>query len=112
MNWWLWGSIVGGLGICLMVSRRLFALPKVGSAKPVDRHRCCERQSFELVADFGEVKGFDIDLGRCTSCDAWLMAVFWVSSTTYNVISQAQAERYQGLQGTPELRRALKTWVG
>ncbi len=111
MNWWLWGWLVGGLTISFMLSRRLFALPKVRDVSPEDRHRCCEQQRFEAVADFGHVTGFDLDLGRCASCGAWLMAVFWAASTTYNMISQEQAERFLELQGTPELRRALKAWV-
>ena len=111
MNGWLWGCLLGGLTIGLVLSRRLFALPKGGDVTPEDRHRCCEQQGFEAVADFGSVTGFDLDLGRCASCGAWLMAVFWVTSTTYNVISQEQAERFLELQGTPELRRVLKAWV-
>lgn len=112
MNWWLLGGgLMGGLVIVLTVSRRLFALPKIRELSFDDRHRCCDSQRFEAAADFGEVTGFDLELGRCANCDAWLMAVFWASSTTYNVISQEQAERFLRLQGTPELHRALETWV-
>ena len=64
-----------------------------------------------MIADFDSAGGFDLDLGRCASCGTWLMAVWYVGSTTYNVISQERAEYFLKLQGTPELRKALKAWV-
>ena len=63
----------------------------------------------EAIADFDHAAG--VDLGRCASCGAWLMAVWYHRSTTYNVISKERAEYFLDLQGTPELRRVLKAWV-
>ena len=39
------------------------------------------------------------------------MAVFYVESTNYVVISNEQAELFLTLHGTPELKKALKNWV-
>ena len=39
------------------------------------------------------------------------MAVFYAQSTNYVVISKERAEHFLDLQGTPELRKALKNWV-
>ena len=75
------------------------------------RQVCCDKQSWSAIADFGHAGGFDLDLGRCANCGAYLMAVFYVSSTTYSVISNQQAAHFLKLQGTPELKTALKTWV-
>ncbi len=111
MSGWFWAGLIGSLAIGLHLSRRLFALPKFDGASPEERHTCCDRQQFEQVADLEQAGGFDFDLGRCASCGAWLMAVFWGASTTCNVIPEEQAEHFLGLQGTPELRRALKAWV-
>ncbi|MBW2394957.1 MAG: hypothetical protein JRG95_11865 [Deltaproteobacteria bacterium] len=111
MSGWLWVGLIGSLAIGLQLSRRLFALPRFDGASPAERHACCDRPQFEQVVDFGQAAGFDFDLGRCGSCGAWLMAVFRGASITCNVISEEQAEHFLGLQGTPELRRALKTWV-
>ena len=112
MSWLLiWAILGGGLTLGFMLSRRLFALPKFGGTSPADRHRCCDDQSFEVTTDFNHVAGCDLDLGRCASCGTWLMAVYYAGSTTYNVITQERAEYFLELQGTPELRRALKAWV-
>ena len=36
----------------------------------------------------------------------------YVASTNYVVISDEQADHFLTLQGTPELKKALKNWVG
>ncbi len=64
------------------------------------------------VADFGHVAGFDLDLGRCTACGVYIMAVFYVESTTYNCISDELAQHFLSLRGDPlQLKEELKKWV-
>ncbi len=66
------------------------------------------------IADFGHVAGFDLDLCRCAACGAYSIAVFYVSSATYNVISNELAEHFLRLKhaGDPdEFKLALKRWV-
>ena len=72
---------------------------------------CCSEQEWEPVADLGHTAGVDFDLGRCKNCGTYLMAVFYVSSTTYNVLSEQQAERFLRLRGSPVLRKALRRWL-
>ncbi|MCZ6588576.1 MAG: hypothetical protein O7B24_11590 [Alphaproteobacteria bacterium] len=87
----------------------LFGWPTFGSAK---RHTCCDQQSWTAVWDFGHAGGVDLDLGKCENCGAYLMAVFYVDSTNYVVISNEQAQHFLTLHDTPELKKALKKWVG
>jgi len=78
------------------------------------RYRCCERMDWKVVADFGHVAGFDLDLCRCAVCGAYSIAVFYVSSTTYNVISGELAEHFLRLRDSAnpkEFKLALKRWV-
>ena len=64
------------------------------------------------VADLGESAGFDFDLGRCASCGIYIMAVFYVSSTTYNCLPEERALRFLSLRDhSTELKRALRKWV-
>jgi hypothetical protein len=73
--------------------------------------RCCPRQEWEAVADFGHVSGIDFDLGRCKNCGRYLLATWWVGpESTYHVIRKDTAERWLKLQGTKELKRRLKKW--
>ena len=106
--WVLWTLLLGGLPLIYLMIHDLFALPKFGTAV---RHGCCADRSWTPLADFGHAAGVDLDLGRCGNCGAYLMAVFYVESTNYVVISQEEAERFLKLQGTPELKKALKNWV-
>ena len=71
---------------------------------------CCSEQEWEPVADLGHTAGVDFDLGRCKNCGTYLMAVFYVNSTTYNVLSKQQGERFLKLQGSPELKKSLRQW--
>jgi hypothetical protein len=107
-RWALATLLLGGLPLIWLVIHGLFAMPTFGSAT---RHTCCDNQSWTAVADFGHAGGVDLDLGTCENCGAYLMAVFYVSSTNYVVISNEQAEHFLKLQGTPELKKALKNWV-
>jgi len=72
---------------------------------------CCSEQEWEPVADFGHTAGVDLDLGRCKHCKTYLMAVFYVNSTTYNVLSKQKAKRFLKLQGSAELKKTLRRWV-
>ena len=64
------------------------------------------------VADFGHAAGFDFDLGRCAACGAYIMAVFYEPSTTYNIIPDELAQHFLSLKADPrELKLALKKWV-
>ena len=104
--------VIGSVGFALLTMLVGWVMgppPIFGGRNPPDRHRCCDAQSFEVTADFEHAGG--VDLGRCVNCSAWLMAVWYHGSTTYNVISQERAEYFLKLQDTPELRRALKAWV-
>jgi hypothetical protein len=73
---------------------------------------CCDGQAWKGVADFGHTAGFDFDLGRCASCGAYLMSVAYADQPTVHVIEQSEAEAFLRLQGGPELKPALKRWVG
>lgn len=106
-QWALWTFLLGGLPLVLLVIHALFAPPRFGSRPP----DCCAEQDWTALADLGHAAGADFDLGRCRSCGAHLMAVFYVASTTYVVISKEQAEGFLALQGTPELKKALKAWL-
>lgn len=63
----------------------------------ISAHVCGERREWKGVAD----------LGRCGS---WQMAVFCVASTTYNVPSDAEGGRFDGLRDLPKLNVALRRW--
>ena len=76
----------------------------------MDEYTCCSKQEWEPVADLGHTAGVDFDLGRCKNCGTYLMAVFYVNSITYNVLSKQEAERFLKLQGSPELKKSLKRW--
>ncbi len=107
-RWALWTLLLAGLPLIWLIIHDLFAMPTFGSArKPI----CCDNRSWTAVADFGHAGGVDLDLGKCENCGAYLMAVFYVSSTNYVVISNEQAEHFLTLHGTPELKKALKNWV-
>lgn len=80
--------------------------------EPLSQYQCCERMQWTPVADLGEAAGFDFDLGRCAACGISIMAVFYVSSTTYNCISDEQAQRFLSLRDdAPALKKALRKWV-
>jgi len=38
------------------------------------------------------------------------MAVFYVVSTTYNILSKEEAEKFLQLQKSPKLNAALRRW--
>ena len=107
-RWALGSLLLASLPLVWLISHDLFAMPTFGSAK---RHTCCDDLSWAAVADFGHAGGVDLDLGKCENCGAYLMAVFYVESTNYVVISNEQAELFLTLHGTPELKKALKNWV-
>ncbi len=107
-RWALGSLLLAGLPLVWLISHDLFAMPTFGSAV---RHTCCDDRSWTAIADFGHAGGVDLDLGKCENCGAYLMAVFYVSSTIYLVISNEQAENFLSLHGTPELKKALKNWV-
>ncbi len=78
------------------------------------RYRCCDRMDWKVAADFGHVAGFDLDLCRCAGCGAYSIAVFYLSSTTYNVISHELAEDLLRLKDSADpnrLKLALKRWI-
>ena len=104
-RWALGALLFAGLPVVWLIINDIFALPTFGAAK---MHTCCDNQSWTAVEDFGHAGGVDLDLGKCENCDAYLMAVFYVSSTNYVVISNEQAEYFLTLCGTPELKKALK----
>ncbi len=80
--------------------------------QPISQYRCCDQMQWEPVADFGHAGGFDLDLGRCAACGVYIMAVFYVSSTTYNCISDELARHFLSLRDDPpRLNKALKQWV-
>ena len=60
---------------------------------------CCSEQEWEPVADLGHAAGVDFDLGRCKNCGTYLMGMFHVSSTTYNVLSNMFFLRLTGNKG-------------
>jgi hypothetical protein len=105
--WAFWTLLLGGLPLIFLMIYDLFRLPKFGTAP---RYDCCADQSWTPLADFGHAAGADFDLGRCENCGTYLMAVFYVQSTNYVVISKERAEYFLKLQGTPELKKALKNW--
>ncbi len=107
-RWALWTLLFAGLPLIWLIIYDLFALPTFGSAKT---HTCCDNRSWAAIADFRHAGGVDLDLGKCENCGAYLMAVFYVESTNYVVIPNEQAEHFLNLQGTPELKKALKNWV-
>ncbi len=73
---------------------------------------CCGDQEWTHVADFGHTAGFDFDLGRCANCGAYLLEVAYAYWPTIHVIEKPEAESFLRLDGTPELRKALRRWVG
>lgn len=80
--------------------------------QPISQYRCCDDMQWQSVADFGHVAGFDLDLGRCAACGIYIMAVFYVSSTIYNCISDELAQRFLALREDPiALKKALRRWV-
>ncbi|MGR9107393.1 MAG: hypothetical protein ACU843_10745 [Gammaproteobacteria bacterium] len=106
---WFWLVVVLlEIILAFWLARRLFGLPK---SKNTNRHRCCEDFEWQEIADLGEAAGVDFELGRCTNCGAFILSVFYVSSTTYNVISKQRAEAFLALQGKAELKKALKRWI-
>ncbi len=76
------------------------------------RSTCCSDQEWSGVADFGHTAGFDFDLGRCANCRSYLLSVAYAYRPTVHVIGEREAEKFLVLDGTPELRKALKRWVG
>ncbi len=76
------------------------------------RSDCCSDQEWTHVADFGHTAGFDFDLGRCANCGAYLLAVAYADRPTIHVIGKSEAESFLRLDGTPELKKALRRWVG
>ena len=114
--WAIASLLFSGLPLIWLVIHALFDPPRPATAHGDEgrrqRHRCCENQSWVAVADFGHAGGVDLDLGRCASCGAYLMAVFYVSSTSYVAVSDEQARDFLALLGTPALKKALKAWVG
>lgn len=112
-RWTLATVLLAGLPLIWLVIHDLFAMPTAGSTTSAPtRHMCCDNQSWTPIADFGHAGGCDLDLGQCEACGAYLMAVFYVSSTNYVVVSKEEAERFLRLHGTPALKKALKDWVG
>ena len=107
-RWALWTLLFAGLPLIWLIICDLFALPTFGSAK---RHTCCDDLSWTAVADFDHAGGVDLDLGKCENCGAYLMAVSYVESTNYVVISNDRAEYLLSLHGTPELKKVLKNWM-
>ena len=73
---------------------------------------CCNDQEWTPVADFGHAAGFDFDLGRCGRCGAYPLAVAYADWPTVHVIGEEEALAFLKLEGTPELRKALRRWVG
>ena len=65
------------------------------------------------MPDFGHAAGFDFDLGRCAACGAYMIAVFYEPSTTYNIIPDALAKQLLTYQqeDPAKLKVALKNWV-
>ena len=80
-----------------------------GSQKDT-RSTCCENMEWESVADLGSAAGADFDLGKCANCGSYIMCIFYCASENYVPIGKGVAERFLSLQGTPELRKALKRW--
>ncbi len=85
-------------------------MPGSQEEKKEKRPTCCEHMSWESVADLGSAAGADFDLGQCHNCGSSVMCIFYYTSENYIPISQGMAERFLSLQGTPELKRALKRW--
>jgi hypothetical protein len=106
--WAIWTFVLAGLPLILLLIMELFALPKFGNAI---RYSCCEEMAWAPVADFGHVRGVDLDLGRCQACGAYLMAVYRAGSTTNIVISDDQARHWLSLEGTDKLKQELRSWV-
>lgn len=112
-RWAVATLLLAGLPLIWLVIHELFAPPTVETTTgAAARYMCCEDQSWTPIADFGHAAGVDLDLGKCETCGAYLMAVFYVASTNYVVVSEDEAQRFLGLQGTPALKKALKDWVG
>ncbi len=109
-RWTIATVLLGGLPVLWLVIHELLGRPATVE-QPV-RRECCDRQSWTAVADLGHAGGVDLDLGRCANCGTYLMAVFYVTSTNYVTISREQAEHFLSLRDTPELKPALKRWVG
>lgn len=95
--------------IWLMINNILPPPPTFGST--ARRHTCCDKRSWIDVAELGHAGGCDLDLGWCENCGAYLMAVFYVNSTNYVVLSDERAEHFLRLEGTPQLKKELKSWV-
>lgn len=80
--------------------------------EPISQYRCCDRMQRKYVADFGHVAGFDLELGRCAACGTYIMAVFYLESTSYNCISDELAQHFLSLCDDPlPLKKALEKWV-
>jgi hypothetical protein len=108
---WILGVIcLVGLAVMLLHWLRPSRCQKCRKKRSLEPNTCCSEREWEPVADLGHTAGVDFDLGRCKNCGTYLMAVFYVNSITYNVLSKQQGERFLRLQGSPELKRSLKRW--
>ncbi len=85
-------------------------MPGSQEDKKDKRPTCCENMEWEMVADLDSAAGADFDLGKCTNCGLYVMCIFYYASENYIPISKGMAERFLSLQGTPELKKALKRW--
>lgn len=73
---------------------------------------CCGDQEWTAVADLGHTAGFDFDLGRCANCGTDLLSVAYADRPTVHVIEPHVAGGFLRQKGAPELRQALRRWVG
>ena len=103
--------LIAGITAILLIARWKYrVIRKNAEDEIMSQYMCCNDQEWEPVADLGHAAGVDLDLGQCKNCGTYLMAVFYVNSTTYNVLSKQEAERFLKLQGNSELKKALRRW--
>ncbi len=109
MCWALASVALGGLPTLWLLFYFIFGWSKFDEAT---KQSCCDNRSGTGLADFGYVGGVELSLGRCENCGSYRMAVSYAATTKYAVISEELAEYLLALQGTPELKKVLRKWVG
>jgi hypothetical protein len=73
---------------------------------------CCENPKYEQIEELGHVESVDWDLGRCTSCGAYLLqqwSEYAPASVFYDKLSAEDGEFLKTAEQRPRLI-FLKKW--
>ena len=73
---------------------------------------CCSALKFVPIEDLGHVESVDWDLGRCASCNAYLLqkrSEYAADRLSYDTLSDTEARQFQQSSGRERVS-LLKAW--